>query len=751
VQTSVYSAEYSSTGGGVIDATTKSGSNRITGTVLWYNRNPDAAAAPFTLASTNRSPATLKYNQFSVAAGGPVYIPSYKIKGKPLYDGRNRTFWFGAIEPDYRRDYLDQYALAPTVANRTGDFSGMVNTASGFLPASVAQQFGQAVTGDATIYQNYSVNSANQFTLLPAPTGTATYVPFPNNTIPLTLLDPTAVKALEYLAPAGAGGYYLNSNGTVSNLDNPRLLRQDTKRYTLRIDQMLGANNRLYGRYTATPIIKTQNYPVSPTGSTAEYSYGKQLMLADTHTFSPMVMNDIRLNYTRGRFSNTAAPQYNAATSENLNALLGLPNITKGGVPNITGLGVGSGTGVGIGSGGSTEVEDREERYAASDILYKSNGRMSWKFGADFNKQLQNVIPLYAALGGAYAFSNIQTDSTETSSGTGGNSFASFLLGVPNGNVTLRSTEIPHYYRWLGGGAFVQNDWKIKPNLTLEFGHALEPGDASHGEIQQSGRVRSQQGANSEPADADDADRRRSDRVHAGAGIRVRRTGWKFAVSDAAGLEGFRASLRIRVEPESFGEPPHRDSRRLRTSARSGKRREPPAAAGFRRDRELCHAGAFEHGQSEQRDAAGLQSAGDHSAKRAARHFRKLRTSLQRPGLRQQPLLSERDRRLRDLAQLSHSLRAELEPDHLLAGEFIDHHGNHLRGQQGDPPVHAARGYECEGPEPVERTECGQHQHRGDHQRSAGPHQSGNRQNPDGPGRQPRQPVFRLLHAVFAV
>jgi hypothetical protein len=83
---------------------------------------------------------------------------------------------------------------------------------------------------------------------------------------------------------------------------------------------------------------------------------------------------------------------------------------------------------------------------------------------------LQNVIPLYAALGGQYAFSNIQTSSTNTSSGTGGSPWASFLLGVPNGNVTLRNVEIPYYYRWNAGALFVHYDWKVKPNLTLNIG-----------------------------------------------------------------------------------------------------------------------------------------------------------------------------------------------------------------------------------------------------------------------------------------
>jgi hypothetical protein len=472
VQTSTYSAEFGGTGGGIINATTKSGTNQLRGTALWFNRNPAVSAAPWTMASTNRPVATLKYNYFSLAAGGPVDIPH-------VYNGKNRTFWFAAFEPNYRRDHLDQYGLVPTDAMRGGDFSGMVNTPSGWLPQSVVSQFQSiaptAVTAsDSTIYQNYSLVNGSQFSLNTAPTGGQTYAPFAGNVIPKSMQDATALKAMKYIMPAGP--YFLNSNGLISNVMVPRVLQQDEKRYTIRIDQVINSKNQLFGRYTATPIVKTQSASISPTTNTAEYSWAKQAMLADTHTFSPNVMNELRIDYTRGRFSNTTAPEYDAVTGQNLNTELGLPNITAGGVPGLnslfpgSSLGGGSSTATGIGSGGSTEVEDREERYGITDTFVWQHGKMGWKFGVDLSKSIQNVVPLYAALGGIYSFSNYQTDSLGTSSGTGGSPFASFLLGVPNSTVTLRSTLIPYYYRWDSMAGFVQNDWKVKPNLTLNLG-----------------------------------------------------------------------------------------------------------------------------------------------------------------------------------------------------------------------------------------------------------------------------------------
>jgi hypothetical protein len=491
VLSSAFSAEYGTTGGGVLIVTTKGGTNELHGTALWYNRNPAFAAAPWTQATANRPGPTLKYNQFSLSAGGPVYIPK-------IYNGKNKTFWFAAIEPWYRRDRLDQYALMPSDAMWNGDFSGLVNTndyapsgtaPGGWLPQSVIDQFkgiapaAVASRGDSTLYQQFNM-VGNQFQQITLCTATITtncqtaYQPFPNNQIPASFLDSVAQKSKQYFAPAGP--YFLDANGNISNLVAPRLLSQDETRYTFRVDQTISNANHLYGRYTATPIVKLQGTPVSPTNYGAGYSWGRQALLADTHSFSPTLYNDLHLDYTRGRFSNTTDPQWDPNTGQNLNTAFGLPSITKGGLPTFQNLflsksfGNGGSTATGFGGAGSTSIETREERYAITDMVYKTRGAMSFKFGVELDHALQNNLPLYGAYGGIYAFNAFPSNSNGGSTGTGGSPFASYLLGVPNNGgspaVTLRNIAVPYYYRWNSGAAFIQDDWKVKPNLTLNIG-----------------------------------------------------------------------------------------------------------------------------------------------------------------------------------------------------------------------------------------------------------------------------------------
>ena len=173
---------------------------------------------------------------------------------------------------------------------RQGDFSGLVNTPSGWLPQSVVDQFKgiapNAVTAsDSVIYQQYNLAAGNQFTPATIPTGSTTFLPFPGNKIPANLLDASAVKSLKYIAPIG--GYYLNSNGLIANVYSPRRLMQEEKRYTIRVDQVISDKDRLNVRYTATPIVKIQDTPVSPTGAGGEYSWAKQAMMAYTRMISP--------------------------------------------------------------------------------------------------------------------------------------------------------------------------------------------------------------------------------------------------------------------------------------------------------------------------------------------------------------------------------------------------------------------------------------------------------------------------------
>src|SRR6266478_2980118 len=77
VQTSGYSAEFGGTAGGVINVTTKSGTNDFNGVALWYTRNPKFNATPFTIGTAPRPANNLRYNQVSISVGGPIYFPKF--------------------------------------------------------------------------------------------------------------------------------------------------------------------------------------------------------------------------------------------------------------------------------------------------------------------------------------------------------------------------------------------------------------------------------------------------------------------------------------------------------------------------------------------------------------------------------------------------------------------------------------------------------------------------------------------------
>jgi hypothetical protein len=464
VQTSAYSAEYGRTGGGVINATTKSGTNELHGTALWYTRNPFTNARQWS-GQTNPPANNLRFNQGSLTVGGPVVIPK-------LYNGHDKTFFFFAYEPRWNQDFLTVATILPTDAMRNGDFSGLVRTSSGWLPASVAAQFGLASVGNANIYQQFNLvgNLLQQIKpTLANPSGAP--IQFTGNIIPQNMMDPVALKALQFMPHAGA--YFLDPNGNVKNFLVSRFVQQDETRYTGRLDQIITASNRMSFRYTLVPAVGTTGFGSDVNGNGGAYSYSQQMVFSDTHSFSANLSNEARVDYTRGTFSNDFSPRFSIKAGENLATELGLPSLTNGGTPlfQVSSDNNGFDAFTNIGSSGSTNNYNVEERYNFADTVYWTKGRMNWKLGVDLDHSLLNVIPFFGASGGRWDFRTAQTSASfgSTNMGNGGNPFAAYLLGVPN-LVLVRPILLSYYYRWNSAAAFIQNDWKVKPNLTLNLG-----------------------------------------------------------------------------------------------------------------------------------------------------------------------------------------------------------------------------------------------------------------------------------------
>jgi hypothetical protein len=506
VQTSAYSAEFGATGGGVINITTKSGTNNFRGTALIYHRNPATNAQPYRIGTTPRTPNNLRYTQGSLSVGGPVWLPRFG-EGMPyLYDGRDKTFFFFAYEPRWRQDFITASTLLPSAAERAGNFNGLFRTANGYVPNEIAQRFNLTSVGTPSIYQQYTRDASGRLIpiVLPAnpptnnnPTGlsyqfcqfgytgpnrlfTASGQPYCQSTtaqpyivdsalnvIPQQFIDPTAQRILSFLP---TGGDYFLDNGIISNYVTNRQVTQNETRYTLRLDHNLTKSNKINFRVTLTPSIGVRNFGSDVNGSTGVFSDAKQYLLADEHIFTPNIVNNLRFNYTRGVFSEDFAPEFSINGGRNLASELGLGSLTNGGIPLFNLSADGYNAFASIGSSGSTNNFNVEERFNINDILYWTRGSMTWKFGVDLNKARLNVIPFFAASGGRWNFRTVNTSRNRgTANADGGTPFASLLLGVPN-NVDLRPLLLNYDYGWKSGAVFVQNDWKVKPNLTLNLG-----------------------------------------------------------------------------------------------------------------------------------------------------------------------------------------------------------------------------------------------------------------------------------------
>lgn len=254
VQTANYPARYGGNAGGVVNVITKAGGNEFHGGLFYFNRNAVFNARNF-FASTKDQ---LKRNQFGGTIGGPVTIPG-------IYDGKNKTFFFFGLQGTRIRNLASSNnAWVATTGNVQGDFSNLLNASDPTNP------YGRVVT----------IKDPNTGEL------------FPGNLIPQSRLDPAAVKLFNYLPTVSSGS---------SHFFWTQPLKQNFWEYVIRIDHQFSEKDRMHGRYFSDKFENQAFLDPANYLNNAAFARvrAQNYLLSETHLFTPNLLNELRLSYSR--------------------------------------------------------------------------------------------------------------------------------------------------------------------------------------------------------------------------------------------------------------------------------------------------------------------------------------------------------------------------------------------------------------------------------------------------------------------
>lgn len=438
VQTNSYAPDAGRTAGGVVNITTRSGSNNFHGSAYEYFRN-DVFDARQVLQTTGRQP-ELRQNQFGGSIGGPIW--------------RNRTFFFGDYEGFRQVNGLTYQSTVPTI-----DEYNNINSLNGGSPQNLVNN------GNGT--QGYSINSIalNYLKLFPAPTNsnlTNNYVISPKRTQNSNVFDVRIDHRF--------------------NTNNLFFGRYTYNKVVSVIPPALGVVNGLQisgGRYI---------FAGPATNGAQQYAFDY------THIFNQNLLIDLKAGFTR--INNLSLPLNYGANADDT---VGFPsNMNFTAQANVlTPIGFGPFSDIGDGAYVPLQDIDNTFQYAANVSWTKGNHNV--KFGGSYirrqARELQSAFPA-----GQYGF-GLNTDSCVPETGYNratsscnqtasakqrqDNQLASSLVGAfssASRNFDLNTPD----YRTFEPSAFIQDSWKIIPSLTLLYGVRYDlytPFTEAHGHI----------------------------------------------------------------------------------------------------------------------------------------------------------------------------------------------------------------------------------------------------------------------------
>jgi hypothetical protein len=463
VETNSYSAEFGRGNGAIMNAVIKSGTNQFHGDLWEFLRNDKFDAInPFD-AEFGQQP--YKQNQFGFTLGGPVK--------------KNKLFFFGDYEGLRIRQALPQLSTVPTPAEVSGDFSAFLQLNSP-IPGVVDCKGNPTYQGeifDPTIAQTSSAYNGGPCSFPIGTTG-PNYTGQPTNkfTNPggtSTPIDPLA-QELANLFPGPnttlAGGNYLA---------NPERSETENK-FDIRIDQTISDKDNFFARYS---YGNDSNFLPSPfdnvlDGGSFQDGYSNNtaqgLAASEIHTFRNNLVNEFRFGFNR-----LNSHRYNLFSNENVSQQIpggipfpGVPFEAGQNIGGLPSLSFGDGTAA-IGASEYLPAVEKQHSYVFTDNLSWTRGRHSAKFGAELRFEQFTILEPAAARGYMDFGGNFVINDNLASPGTGGEAFASFMQGIPDGGSITSVTPNIDYRRQIYA-IYALDDIKVTPRLTLNLGLRYE-------------------------------------------------------------------------------------------------------------------------------------------------------------------------------------------------------------------------------------------------------------------------------------
>jgi hypothetical protein len=433
VQRSTFTAEFGRSAA-IVNTTMKAGTNDLHLSAFEFLRNKVLDANNFFNNASGREKAPFTQNNFGVAVGGPVFIPK-------VYNGRNRTFWFFNYEGFRQREGITSTALYPSPAQLAGNLADD-STGTGFFPRSSA--ICQANPGARKCVDVIDPLSGQ---------------PFPGNIIPASRIDPIVAKVLPYV-PVPNVGVLANSPAFPSfNTFAAPKWSNDFDQYNIRIDHQLSDKDHLDGTvsYADEALIRPA---LRPKGGEQFPQSNNLVTTTWNRVFRPNVINEFRFGWNRSRTFRLAETSFGPDYAREE---FGLKNTTESsiafGVPGFNMAGFGA-----VGSL-SQAIGAIDENYQFTDNLSIIRGKHNIRTGFQISRILYYEISNFSGNPG-FNFDGRY-------SRTQGFGIGDFLLGIPSSASGAIGDSVQDMRsKYLAG--YIQDDWKVTPNLALNFGLRYE-------------------------------------------------------------------------------------------------------------------------------------------------------------------------------------------------------------------------------------------------------------------------------------